>query len=589
MRVGNAAHFDFIVSPLAHPRNVRQPKDVRVSEEPWTRSDLFLEPKIWTTAIVGSMSPWIAPDAASPALREMSRAAFLQELAWASHLAVYAALLPPPSCLGCSQYAGILQQRISAGLTSTIWIKVPLVYRIETAQGTEYRDGWHAWNELHSACEYSKDMGIALEFTELAHVTDQELTRWIAEPVKVVLLSSDVFMANKAGYPVLSRRHKQLLLQLFRHKVQVVVSVNPKVDSSPPDHYIEWVGRAFKAMPALSQAELFSEPYNDYLQQPLQPLKDNLESNTYATFEKDPVKYVNYEEAVLACLQDKMKETGRTSFVIMVVGAGRGPLVAGSRSAYRRAGLKDVEVWAVEKNPNAVVTLRCRKRDEKWDDVIVIAHDMRTWQAPKKADILVSELLGSFGDNELSPECLDGAQRFLADDGVSIPQFYYSTARPVSDFPLWHACRAFDDLEHLETPYVVQPHAAFYPTPETKRCFEFKHPNVGLKSNDRHVELEFEAEADALIHGFAGYFHCDLYKDITISIEPSTFSEGMFSWFPIFFPVRHPFLVRKGDSVKMQLWRYMQDFKVWYEYSLSTKDVKGPIHNVNGRSYNIGM
>ena len=30
-----------------------------------------------------------------------------------------------------------------------------------------------------------------------------------------------------------------------------------------------------------------------------------------------------------------------------------------------------------------------------------------------QADILVSELLGSFGDNELSPECLDGAQSFL--------------------------------------------------------------------------------------------------------------------------------------------------------------------------------
>jgi protein arginine N-methyltransferase 5 len=26
---------------------------------------------------------------------------------------------------------------------------------------------------------------------------------------------------------------------------------------------------------------------------------------------------------------------------------------------------------------------------------------------------MVSELLGSFGDNELSPECLDGAQRYL--------------------------------------------------------------------------------------------------------------------------------------------------------------------------------
>jgi protein arginine N-methyltransferase 5 len=38
---------------------------------------------------------------------------------------------------------------------------------------------------------------------------------------------------------------------------------------------------------------------------------------------------------------------------------------------------------------------------------------MRTLDVPEQADIMVSELLGSFGDNELSPECLDGAMRFL--------------------------------------------------------------------------------------------------------------------------------------------------------------------------------
>ena len=38
---------------------------------------------------------------------------------------------------------------------------------------------------------------------------------------------------------------------------------------------------------------------------------------------------------------------------------------------------------------------------------------MRSLDVPEKADILVTELLGSFGDNELSPECLDGAVRFL--------------------------------------------------------------------------------------------------------------------------------------------------------------------------------
>lgn len=50
----------------------------------------------------------------------------------------------------------------------------------------------------------------------------------------------------------------------------------------------------------------------------------------------------------------------------------------------------------------------------KWgEQVTIVNSDMRVWKAPEKADILVSELLGSFGDNELSPECLDGAQSFL--------------------------------------------------------------------------------------------------------------------------------------------------------------------------------
>lgn len=53
-------------------------------------------------------------------------------------------------------------------------------------------------------------------------------------------------------------------------------------------------------------------------------------------------------------------------------------------------------------------------KNTDWDDrVTVIAKDMRDWEPSEKADILVSELLGSVGDNELSPECLDGAQRLL--------------------------------------------------------------------------------------------------------------------------------------------------------------------------------
>lgn len=53
-------------------------------------------------------------------------------------------------------------------------------------------------------------------------------------------------------------------------------------------------------------------------------------------------------------------------------------------------------------------------QEEEWGSAVtVISSDMRLWNPPEKADILVSELLGSWGDNELSPECLDGAQRLL--------------------------------------------------------------------------------------------------------------------------------------------------------------------------------
>lgn len=96
----------------------------------------------------------------------------------------------------------------------------------------------------------------------------------------------------------------------------------------------------------------------------------------------------------------------------MVAGAGRGPLVTEALRASSITQIK-VKVYALEKNPNAQVRLLRLNKNEWNSQVTVVSADMRYWNAPEKADIIVSELLGSFGDNELSPECLDGAQRLL--------------------------------------------------------------------------------------------------------------------------------------------------------------------------------
>jgi PRMT5 arginine-N-methyltransferase len=70
------------------------------------------------------------------------------------------------------------------------------------------------------------------------------------------------------------------------------------------------------------------------------------------------------------------------------------------------------------------VSRRLQNKQKEWGTKVkLLFGDMRYIDVPEKADILISELLGSFGDNELSPECLDGATRFLkgASQGLQRP------------------------------------------------------------------------------------------------------------------------------------------------------------------------
>ncbi len=87
--------------------------------------------------------------------------------------------------------------------------------------------------------------------------------------------------------------------------------------------------------------------------------------------------------------------------------------------------------------------------------------DMRGWKSGKEqADIVVSELLGSFGDNELSPECLYDAQHLFKPDAISIPCSYTSFVGPLQSAKLYQEVRGSADTDknphaHYETPYVV--------------------------------------------------------------------------------------------------------------------------------------
>lgn len=99
-------------------------------------------------------------------------------------------------------------------------------------------------------------------------------------------------------------------------------------------------------------------------------------------FERDPVKYVNYQRAVHLALLDLAAQPGRQNetFILMVVGAGRGPLVRASLAASESSGVP-IFVYALDKNPNAVVTLRNMRITENWvGKVEVVESDMRDFR-----------------------------------------------------------------------------------------------------------------------------------------------------------------------------------------------------------------
>ncbi|KAL6544219.1 Protein arginine N-methyltransferase 5 [Orobanche gracilis] len=602
--------FDFILATLMDPSyrpSLVGNDSTRSQALPFAGSDLVLSPSQWS-----KISSWIDLDSEDETLRKDSEITLKQEIAWASHLSLQACLLPTPKRTSCSNYAKCLNSILQNLANMQLWLRIPLEKPEDDKKdynpdfmNDQQIDSWELWNSFRLICEHHTQLSVALDILS-ALPSASSVARWFGEPVRAAIINTNSFLTNARDYPCLSKRHQRLTTAFFDHSVQIVISGRPvhniplgASESNGGNHveggwrhplksYIDYVAFLYQKMDPLPQQERFEFGYRDYLQSPLQPLMDNLEAQTYETFEKDTVKYSQYQRAVAKALVDRVPDKNASSVttVLMVVGAGRGPLVRASLQAAEETERK-LKVYAVEKNPNAVVTLHSLVKLEDWKEkVTIVSCDMRSWDAPEKADILVSELLGSFGDNELSPECLDGAERFLKEDGISIPSSYTSFIQPVTACKLYNDIKSHKDLVHFETPYVVKLHRVAR-LAHTQSVFKFNHPKGSKMSNECYERLCFNIPSDtgsALIHGFAGYFDAILYKDVHLSIEPSTATPNMFSWFPIFFPLRTPVCVQPGMPLEVHFWRCCGSTKVWYEWCVTSPSAS-PMHNTNGRSY----
>ncbi|KAH9597707.1 PRMT5 arginine-N-methyltransferase [Trypanosoma melophagium] len=400
--------------------------------------------------------------------------------------------------------------------------------------------------------------------------------------------------------------------------------------------------------------------FEDVLQLPLQPLGHMLPSGTYEVFERDRTKYQQYHAAMVSYFSDWLSHRKERSHALLcnqcsnglqfiktdcvyvvLVGAGRGPLIEECLSAASGVGLR-VHLFAVEKNPEAVEFVRLRLRsDIRWSQwmnacghVVEIIHaDGRTISSAAAAakrdknfpiewglcDLVVSELLGSFGDNELSPECIDDfytdLHQYQTSMGIphnvyirSIPQSYTAWIAPL--YSAWMessvAMAAVSGLTVLPSYCSDRRAALFHSTfvtnttravslSQPQACWTFRHftpeeekEQKEREGKEREAHLTFHLTSDGRCSGFIGYFSAVLFEldpstnanhvgSVHISITLSTLYPGrtpnMFSWFPCVFALepRDISEVSAGDLLHLHLRRCVniEESRVWYSYDAS--------------------
>ncbi|GAB67175.1 arginine N-methyltransferase 5 [Plasmodium cynomolgi strain B] len=590
--------------------------------------DKFEDNDIWKENIYGFTSEWIDPDNENEHVSAYSLDALNKEMQWASYISISHLIVNPPSYRKCDNYARCINANIHSYNGVSIIVKVPLAIRSSTPGGGEssYQtlNGWDLWANFTPYCNHNfSNLSVGIELVNLQNVDIYRINLdvWKSEPVKLILIPLNVFVIDsKTGYPYLPKKLKDLLVYFFRKNIEIVITGRGKneypllngvkkeeMHSSSILHSdvnylkccIYYLKRLFMSVENFDNETLFDSAYWDYLQIPLQPLKDNLPSQTYEIFEKDRTKYEQYELAISKYLSVELQKGGDNNvkgknrdIIIFVVGAGRGPLVDCTLQALEKNKISKFQIYAIEKNDSAILVLQNRATNPKWKKVNVIHSDMRYLEMEKRADLIVSELLGSFGDNELFPECLDGIQKYLQEDGVSIPKNCVSYMEPISCSQIYHKIGQNNFKGYNEIFYIVNMYSyCKISDDEPAECFTFQVPNEQIQKdnshNNRYKRLSFTINMNSYLHGFLCYFKSQLYEDVYLSIEPNTHTKNLHSWYPLYIPINQILFLKQGDTLSISIWRLTDSHKIWYEWCVSEPQ-STCIHNYNARHFSIG-
>ncbi|CDO93242.1 unnamed protein product [Kluyveromyces dobzhanskii CBS 2104] len=580
--------------------------------DPPQLQELGVLPSNGDVSYIGLVSYFLELESHDADVRTLSLQVLEHELRYANFVGIKQVILAPPKKLNTLHYYAQSLSTVFDTFKDTcpaISISLPLF------EDSDPLSTWELWNTIRKMCGYQPKLTVSLALPR-QKTPRYVLSRWLSEPVTCLLVSASIFTTNQYNHPVLNKFNQQLITEFQRvngnaskfGELAIVLHGMEKYTDKlniEPSKYLEYLNYLLKKGDKLILMESPNDLQNEpTIMPPLLPHHENLSNAVYQTFEQDTIKYDLYEKAITAAASEILtknisRRKNSAEFIALVAGAGRGPLVEKTFKVLNKLGLVNFRLLAIEKNPQAILYLQKRNFDLWNNKVEIIKTDIREWHDDIKVDLCISELLGSFGCNELSPECIAPIEAFHSKpETIFIPQGYSSYAAPISS-PVLYQSLVEKGREFLEKPSLVHNIPYCRTSSRVNEIWSFSHLHQQHhqfnKSSISHFRIKHKSE----IHGIAGFFIATLYDNITLSIVPNdsiiktleeqessnidnsrghngptptkvNHTDSMRSWSPVFFPLNEPLFLNDDTELELFIIRNDLNGRVWYEWSVSS-------------------
>lgn len=620
-------------------------------------------------AYIGLLSSWLELESPDNSVREFCYQVLLNECRYARFVGIDKLIVAPPRKLSELQRYSQVISRLLNDDTVSAYPPLTLSVSLPLYEDSDPLATWELWHTVRKLCNYHPSLNVSLAVPRI-RTPSHVVNRWLSEPVSCLLLSSSIFATNQYGYPVLHKFNQSLITKFQSVNGNSLPNTNGELCiiihgmekyldqiKGGEGSYLEYINFLLKKgdkqlfsshedssnrsinqvghkiaqhdnsnntntnhNPITSNRPMSLDFRTPRLMKPLKPHSESLSNYVYSTFEKDVAKYNIYQAAIEQALAALLSEHRTSPLTILIAGAGRGPLVDRTVLLLKKFNaLNQARVIALEKNPQAGLYLQKRNFDLWHNKVEIIIEDMRQWKDESiKADLCISELLGSFGCNELAPECLFAIeQHHSKPDTVFIPQSYTSYIAPIACPLIYQNLR--DKEGGQESPWVMHNIPYCVLSSKINEIWSFhhslrkRHPEDDLFS--RNAVTEFKIKHRGEIHGILGFFTAQLYGDITLSTVPDDsiikvpkskngaigvrlqkevrssqedsgidsdeskdqfkklgHTPNMHSWSPLVFPLNQPFAVTDDTELTVFLARNHAPLNsaTWYEWSVES-------------------